>query len=183
MEWRKQPAPTHHCKVCGALWRFWRAEETNGAYRDSWCMSSASCGECCDQAVMAEQIEPVTLGEIEKYIIAQMAVEAMTQGTQGPKSVWEGMMVPTNRLRQVPMLGEGRYCNEAKKFVYTTTGYRLQQWWSEHGKGPDDTFHKASTKEVVCLSPSGDQSTMLTVPTTLEMPEIGEWRDVEIVQE
>jgi len=63
------------------------------------------------------------------------------------------------------------------------TGYKQQEWWSEHGLGPGDTFHQASTKDVICLSPSGDQSTMLTVPTTLEMPEIGEWRDVEIVEE
>lgn len=82
-------------------------------------------------------------------------------------------MVPTNRLRQVPVfVPDSAYC----------TGYKLQQWWSEHGKGPGDTFHKESTKDVVCLSPTGESS-MLTIPTMLEMPEIGEWRDVEVVQE
>jgi hypothetical protein len=35
---------------------------------------------------MDEQIEPLTLGEMEKYLTARLAVDAMTQHVLGPKS-------------------------------------------------------------------------------------------------
>ena len=40
--------PTHHCKVCGALWI---------RFTDSWSLFSRRCGPCCDNAAMGDQIE------------------------------------------------------------------------------------------------------------------------------
>jgi hypothetical protein len=41
--------PTHRCKVCGALWFRWPA--------GTWSLRSPTCGPCCDNAQMGEQIE------------------------------------------------------------------------------------------------------------------------------
>lgn len=81
--WRNEPAPTHRCKVCGALWRYWPKRDTG--HDDSWNLRSTACGQCCDSAPMGEQIEPLTLGEMEKYLAARRAVDAMTQHVFGPK--------------------------------------------------------------------------------------------------
>lgn len=80
--WRDEAAPTHRCKECSAMWRFWRASET-GDDCDTWNLRSAVCGQCCDCAEMGDQIEPLTLGELEKYLAARLAVEAMTQHFAG----------------------------------------------------------------------------------------------------
>jgi hypothetical protein len=45
-------APTHYCKICGALWRLWND--------GSWNLRSKECGKCCDNAVMGDQIEAMT---------------------------------------------------------------------------------------------------------------------------
>lgn len=45
-------APTHRCKVCLALWRQW----DDG----TWTLRSGSCGKCCDNAPMGDQIEPLS---------------------------------------------------------------------------------------------------------------------------
>ena len=84
-DWRNNHAPTHRCKVCGALWRFWRQEETPFAKGDSWSLHSSACGKCCDMTPMGEQIQPMTLGEMERYLAARLAVDAMTQHVIGPK--------------------------------------------------------------------------------------------------
>lgn len=39
--------PTHYCRVCGALW-------FKGA--DQWSLVSLHCGQCCDNALMGNQI-------------------------------------------------------------------------------------------------------------------------------
>jgi len=85
MDWINKAAPTHRCKVCGALWRFWRKEDTHFSSMDSWSLVSIACGKCCDMETMGEQIEYLTIGEMEKYIIACHAVDAMTQHILGPK--------------------------------------------------------------------------------------------------
>lgn len=77
-------APTHRCKVCGALWRFWRKEETPFAQSDSWNLRSTACGPCCDTAPMGEQIEPLTVHHLEQWIAARHAVAAMQQHLLGP---------------------------------------------------------------------------------------------------
>ena len=47
--------PTHKCKVCGALWRY------NEVGVSSWTLRSPTCGSCCDNALMGDQIEPITV--------------------------------------------------------------------------------------------------------------------------
>ena len=44
--------PTHRCKVFGAYWRKWNVDG-----KLSWNLCSPGCGECCDNALMGEQIE------------------------------------------------------------------------------------------------------------------------------
>lgn len=56
---------THRCKVCGALWRLnpALAPEATGMpatyplHFETWSLVSASCGKCCDNVAMGEQIE------------------------------------------------------------------------------------------------------------------------------
>ena len=67
MDWRKKPAPTHRCNVCGAMWRFWPQKDTWQQY-DSWSLCSLKCGSCCDNAPMGKQIEPITNGQMEEYL-------------------------------------------------------------------------------------------------------------------
>jgi hypothetical protein len=61
------PVPTHRCKTCGALWRFYRAGE-GGLPVDSWNLRSTESGPCCDNAPMGDQIEPLTV-----ELLAQVA--------------------------------------------------------------------------------------------------------------
>lgn len=82
-DWRNEPAPTHRCKICGGLWRFWRHSETPGSTGDSWNMRS-QCFDCCADAPMGGQIEPLTLGRMEQYLRARLAVDAMVQHAEGP---------------------------------------------------------------------------------------------------
>ena len=42
--------PTHRCRACGALWI---------GYPNSWSLFSKSCGSCCDNTAMGDQIEPL----------------------------------------------------------------------------------------------------------------------------
>lgn len=53
---------THKCTVCGAFWRFWPKSEA-GLEQDTWSLKSASCGKCCDNAVMGDQIVPLAADE------------------------------------------------------------------------------------------------------------------------
>lgn len=61
------PVPTHRCKVCGALWRYWRKEET-GQETDSWNLRSSQCDLCCDSVPMDKQIEPLTWDAIRALL-------------------------------------------------------------------------------------------------------------------
>jgi hypothetical protein len=83
MEWKDEAAPTHRCNKCGALWRYWPRRDTG--CEDSWSLRSTACGQCCDNAPMGGHIEPLTLGEMGKYLKARLAVDAMTQHMLGPK--------------------------------------------------------------------------------------------------
>ena len=51
------PAPSHFCRLCGALWR----QCDNG----NWNLRSKKCGPCCDNAPMGEQITPL-LAEVDR---------------------------------------------------------------------------------------------------------------------
>ena len=75
--WRNLPAPTHRCRVCGAMWRFWPKRDVPGSNEDSWNMRSNACGECCDTAPMAEQIIPATEGDLLNWLQARLAFEQM----------------------------------------------------------------------------------------------------------
>lgn len=49
--WRDSFPPTHYCRECRALWRLW----PNG----SWSLVTMTCGKCCDNVPMGEQIAPL----------------------------------------------------------------------------------------------------------------------------
>ena len=68
-------------------------------------------------------------------------------------------MVPTNRLRQVPIY---RIITHNIR-ESTPTGYKLQQWWSA-------TFFTSGNPRA-------------PTPEHAKAKEFGEWRDVEIVEE
>ena len=55
-------APTHYCKQCGALWRWWPGV--------GWNLRSMEAGECCDNKVMGDQIEEMTHLEMAKPYLA-----------------------------------------------------------------------------------------------------------------
>jgi hypothetical protein len=84
--WRSEPAPTHRCTTCGALWRFIPKRDFPGANCDSWNLRSTVAGRCCDSAPMREQIQPVTIGQIAEWLSARLAVYTMTQHLFGPKA-------------------------------------------------------------------------------------------------
>lgn len=65
---------THRCKVCGALWRLNPGQPskyppTHPFHDGTWTLVSATCGKCCDNVPMGEQIERLALdlrgGELE----------------------------------------------------------------------------------------------------------------------
>lgn len=80
--WRDEAAPTHRCKVCGALWRFWPRRDT-GDDHDAWNLRSGPCGPCCDNAPMADQIEPLTMGALIEHIKARAAAIAASSSACG----------------------------------------------------------------------------------------------------
>jgi hypothetical protein len=45
--------PTHRCKICGAFWRLYADPLDAGG---SWSLRSPTCGKCCDNVSMGEQI-------------------------------------------------------------------------------------------------------------------------------
>ena len=48
-------APTHKCKVCGALWILWATH---------WNLASRECGKCCDNMPMRDQIVELAISDI-----------------------------------------------------------------------------------------------------------------------
>lgn len=53
--WR---APTHRCSVCGAFWI---------EYSDGWSLCSQSCGPCCDNVPMGDQIEKLRHSDLIQW--------------------------------------------------------------------------------------------------------------------
>lgn len=75
---QKYPS-THKCIHCGALWRYWRSGD---AYEDSpasWSLVSMHAGPCCGNAAMGEQIQPMTVEDMVRYLFAVYAVDAMSR--------------------------------------------------------------------------------------------------------
>lgn len=85
--WKEETAPTHKCKVCGAMWRFYRKEET-GADTDSWNLQSDECGTCCDQVTMGEQIVPVSFHDVERVIKERHAKDLYMKLNNQPSPFW-----------------------------------------------------------------------------------------------
>ena len=82
--WRSEPAPTHRCTTCGAVWRFIPKRDFPGAYCDSWNLRSTVAGPCCDSAPMRDQIVPLTMGDYERLVRARLMVDWMVQQIEGP---------------------------------------------------------------------------------------------------
>lgn len=61
--------PTHRCKSCGGLWRFWFAQET-GARSDSWNLRSLSCCLDCDGDASIEHMEPLDWNHLVQLDLA-----------------------------------------------------------------------------------------------------------------
>lgn len=61
---RKFQIPTHRCKICSALWR----NHQDG----TWSLCSSTCGQCCDNAPMGEQIEAL-------YAVASAEVDRLSR--------------------------------------------------------------------------------------------------------
>ena len=72
VSWKSEHAPTHRCKVCGAMWRLWLRQETPHATGDSWNLRSAACGKCCDNEPMGDQIEPLRIGDLMHWLSARL---------------------------------------------------------------------------------------------------------------
>jgi hypothetical protein len=77
INWLDMAMPSHKCKVCGALWRFWRADDFPSIKDDCWTLCSNTCGQCCDNVAMEEQIVPMTRKDALEWLQAYSAVEAM----------------------------------------------------------------------------------------------------------
>ena len=86
-DWRDRYAPTHRCIGCNALWRLLRNEDFPGQppNYDSWSLISNECWPCCDNVEMADQIVPMKMGDIEKYLVALVSVDAALQHVLGAK--------------------------------------------------------------------------------------------------
>lgn len=60
---RGEPA-THVCRICGAQWRLNPAEpdkypKDHPFHHATWTLRSPTCGKCCDNVAMGDQIEPL----------------------------------------------------------------------------------------------------------------------------
>jgi hypothetical protein len=77
--------PTHYCLICGALWSLNAAlspEEHQEKHcsnqncpllQESWSLISSSCGKCCDNVPMENQIE--SLKDATKEQLIDMVIE------------------------------------------------------------------------------------------------------------
>ena len=82
--WRSEPAPTHRCTVCGAVWRFVPQRDFPRSAGNTWNLRSSVAGPCCDSAPMRDQIVPLTMGDLEKLMLARLMVDRMVQQVIGP---------------------------------------------------------------------------------------------------
>lgn len=82
-DWFNDPAPTHRCTICGALWRYWLQRDSGSP--DSWSLHSNACGKCCDNVAMGGQIVRLTMGDFVELLRARFAVDVMTHHLFGPK--------------------------------------------------------------------------------------------------
>lgn len=83
-DWKTEPAPTHRCTVCGAVWRYIPERDLPGANGDTWNLRSTVAGPCCDSAPMRDQIVPLTMVDAEKLVRARLMVDRMVRQIEGP---------------------------------------------------------------------------------------------------
>src|SRR5688572_23207849 len=81
INWLDLYMPSHKCTVCGAMWRFFRWEDfpKSGINYDSWTLCSNTCGKCCDNVAMGEQIAPIKRKDALEWLQAWAAVEKMKE--------------------------------------------------------------------------------------------------------
>lgn len=76
--WRDAISPTHYCRVCGSLWVFDTDENT-------WVPLTDPEPDCCGEKTGVENIQPMTLGLMERLIIAQNNNDASMLRQHGRK--------------------------------------------------------------------------------------------------
>lgn len=89
INWLELYMPSHKCAVCGAMWRFYRAQDFPGhgvKQEDSWSLCSNTCGQCCDNVAMGEQIVPIKRKDAMEWLQAWAAVEAMKAAVEAMKA-------------------------------------------------------------------------------------------------
>lgn len=64
--WKDEPAPSHRCVVCGAMWRYWPQRDTQEP--DSWDLCSDKHDSCCEVMPISRHIIPATIADLEKWI-------------------------------------------------------------------------------------------------------------------
>lgn len=84
MTYENDVTPSHKCRFCGALWRFFRKGESGGFTTDVWSNCSNFAGDCCAEKPIVDQMAPVTLIEIERYIVARKGIENFISMAQNP---------------------------------------------------------------------------------------------------
>lgn len=52
--------PSHICRHCGALWRFWPACDTQDQESEGWQLRSKVAGSCCNNALTMRAVVPLT---------------------------------------------------------------------------------------------------------------------------
>lgn len=70
--WRDEPAPTHRCVACNAMWRYWPQRDTQEP--DSWDLCSAKHGSCCEVVAIGKHIVPATNADLEKWIASRTSL-------------------------------------------------------------------------------------------------------------
>lgn len=73
--------PTHRCKICGATWWLGQVPNVEGL---SWSLRSKTCGPCCDNVTMGEQIEPLSARDPWSDLIAASEQAKRELGEDAP---------------------------------------------------------------------------------------------------
>lgn len=101
----RELAATHRCRICGALWIAFGSDPVKGG----WSLASRSCGTCCDNVEMGEQIEvlrpnpadpPVTVCASPKSRAAVAVAEALREYRSG-SGAWADVRARLDDYEQV----------------------------------------------------------------------------------
>ena len=141
--------PSHFCKICKALWILWDEEpgfEKHGGW--SICSDIKTCGKCCDNAGMGEQIQKFTVNQRDLFRreAALLAAHEQEWLAELPEVVrrWRGTRCncpgliddpePNNRpSRQCPNChGSGRIGGWRRGFIEEVEVPTLTEWTGEY---------------------------------------------------